>query len=116
MRKIVNKFLLAGDKFIPEWHLRQPGFTYSACRLFNKHHEKIQKFREQGDLNHIYKNLLNKPYFPHDAAYSDSEDLVKRTISDKILKNRAPEIAGNPKYNGYQRGVASMVYEFFEKN
>ena len=54
MNKIVNKFLLAGDKFIPELHLRQPGFNYSACRPFTKHHERIQKFRKAGNLKHIY--------------------------------------------------------------
>ena len=57
--KIVNKFLLAVDKFMPELHLRQPRFTYSACGLFTKHHERIKKFRATIDLKHINSNELN---------------------------------------------------------
>ena len=49
MNEIVNKFLLAGDKFMPEMHLKQPGFTYSACGRFTKNKERIQKFKEAGD-------------------------------------------------------------------
>ena len=71
MSKIVNKFLLAGDKFMPELHLRQPGFTFSAYRPFTKHRERIKKFRETGNLNHIYKNEVDKAYFAHYAAYCD---------------------------------------------
>ena len=76
---------------------------------------KIQKFKETGDTNYIYKNELDKACFAHDAAYSDSKDLMKRTVADKILKNRAFSIAKDPKYDGYQRGLASMVYNFFDK-
>ena len=68
MNKIVNKFLLAGDKFIPELYLGQPGFTYSACGPFAKHREGIQKFRETSDLKHLYKNELDKVCFAHDVA------------------------------------------------
>ena len=75
--------------------LREPGITYSACRQFTKHHEQIQSFKETGDLKFICKNELDKVCFPHDTAYSDSKDLVKRTISNKILKDRAYEIAIN---------------------
>ena len=71
MNKIANKFLLAGDKFILELHLRQPGFTYSACGPFTKCHERIQKFRETADLNYIYNHELAKACFVHDAAYSE---------------------------------------------
>ena len=115
MNNLIKKFLLAGDKFMPEMHLRQPQFTYSACGPFTKHKQKIQKFKETGDTNYIYKNELDKACFAHDAAYSDSEDLTKRTVADKILKNRAFNIAKDPKYDGYQRGLASMVYIFFDK-
>ena len=59
-------------------------------------------------------NELDKACFTHDAAYSDSKDLTKRTAADKILKNRAFNIAKDPKYDGYQRGLASMVYKFFD--
>ena len=112
---IINKFLLAGDKFMPEMHLRQPQFTYSACGPFIKHKQRIQKFKETGDTNYIYKNELDKVCFAHDAAYSDSKDLTKRTVADKILRNRAFNIAKDQKYDGYQRGLASMVYKFFDK-
>ena len=61
----------------------------------------------------MYKNELDKAYFVHDAAYSDSKDLTKRTIANKNLENRAFDIAKDPKYDGYQRGLASMVYKFF---
>ena len=115
MNNIINKFLLAGDKFMPEMHLRQPQFTYSACGPFTKHKQRIQKFKETGDTNYIYKNELDKAWFAHDAAYSDSKDLTKRTVAEKILKKRAFNIAKDQKYDGYQRGLASMVYKFFDK-
>ena len=114
MNNIINKFLLAGEKFMPEMHLRQPQFTYSACGPFTKHKQRIQKFKEAGDTNYIYKNELDKVCFARVAAYSDSKDLTKRTAADKILRNRAFNIAKDPKYDGYQRGLASMVYNFFD--
>ena len=77
MNQIVNKFLLAADKFMPEMHLRQPGFTYSACGPFTKHKQRIQKFMQAGDTNFIYKNELDKACFKHDATYFDSTDLAK---------------------------------------
>ena len=114
MNNAINKFLLAGDKFMPEIHLRQPQFTYSTCGPFTKHKQRIQKFKKTGDTNYVYKNELDKACFVHDAAYSNSKDLTKRTVADKILKNKAFDIAKNPKYDGYQRGLVSMVYKFFE--
>ena len=71
---------------MPEVHLKQPGFNYSACGSFTKHHERIQKFRETDNLKHLYRNELDKAFFAHDAAYSESKDLAKRTISDNISK------------------------------
>ena len=115
MNEIVNKFLLAGDKFMPEMHLKQPGFTYSACGPFTKNKERIQKFKETGDTSYIYKNELDKACFQHDMAYGDFKDLAKRTASDKVLGNKAFNIAKNPIYDGCQRGLASMVYKFFDK-
>ena len=115
MNNIINKFLLAGDKFMPEMHLQQLQFTYSACGPFTKHEQRIQKFKETGDTNYIYKNELVKACFAHDAAYSDSKDLTKRTVADKILRNRAFNIGKDQKYDGCQRGLASMVYKFFDK-
>ena len=107
MNEIINKFLLAGDKFMPEMYLRQPGSTYSACGPFTKNKEKIEKFMQTGNADFIYKNKLDKVCFQH--------DLVRRTQSDKILRNKAFKIASDPKYDGYQRGLASMVYKFFDK-
>ena len=115
MNEIVNKFLLAGDKFMPEMHLKQPGFTYSACGPLTKNKERIQKFKETGDTNYIYKNELDKTCLQHDMAYGDFKDLARRTTSDKVLRDKAFNIAKNPKYDGYQRGLASMVYKFFDK-
>ena len=115
MNNIINKFLSAGDNFMPEMHLRQPQFTYSACGPFTKHKQRIQEFIETGDTNYIYKNELDKACFAHDAAYSGSKDLTKRTVADKISRNRAFNIAKDKKYDGYQRGLASMVYNFFDK-
>ena len=89
MNNTINKLLLAGEKVMPEIHLRQPQFTYSACGPFTKHEQRFQKIRETGDTNYIYKNELDKACFVHDAAYSDSKDLTKRTAADKILKNKA---------------------------
>ena len=116
MNKIVNKFLLAGDEFMPEMHLKQPGFTYSACGPFTKNKERIQKFKKTGDTNYIYKNKLDKACFQHDMACGDFKDLARRKASDKILRDKAFNTAKNPKNDGYQRGLASIVYKFFDKN
>ena len=116
MNGIVNKFLLAGDKFMPEMHLKQLIFTYSACGPFTKNKERIQKFKETRDTSYICKNELDRAFFQHDMAYGDFKDLKRRTGSDKILRDKALNIAKSPKYDGYQRGIASMVYKFFDKN
>ena len=115
MGQIIITFLLGEDTCMPEMHLRQIQFTYSACGSFTKYKRRIQKFKETGDTNYVYKNELDKACFAHDAAYSDSKDLTKKTIVDKILKNKAFNISKDPKYDGYQRGLASMVYRFFDK-
>ena len=115
MNEIVNKFLLAGDKFMPEMHLKQPGFTYSACGPFTKNKERIQKFKETGDTSCIYKNELDKACFQHDTADEDFKDLARIIVSDKFLRDKAFNIAKNLKYDGYQRELASMVYKFFNK-
>ena len=112
MSDIINKFLLAGDKFMPEIHLKQPQFTYSACGPFTKNKERIQKFNETGDLRYIYRNELDKACFQHDMAYGD---LAKRIAAYKFLRDKAFNISKDPKYDGYQRGLASMVYKFFDK-
>ena len=115
MNEIVNKFLLAGDKFMPEMHLKQPGFTYRNCRPFTKNKERIQKFKETEDTSYIYKNEPDKACFQHDMAYRDFKNLARRTASDKLLRDKAFDIAKNPKHDRYQRGLASMVYKYFDK-
>ena len=115
MNEIVNKFLLAVDKFMPEMHLKQPGFTYNACGPFARNNERIEKFMQTGNKDFIYKNELDKACFQHDMAYGKSKDLAKRTQSDKVLRDKAFKIASDPKYNGYQRRPVSMVYKFFDK-
>ena len=99
MNDIINKFLLTEDKFMPEMHLKQPGFTYSACGPFTKN-------EETGDTNYIYRNDLDKACFQHDMAYTKYKDLTKRIQYVRIQNEYN-------KYDGYQRGLASMVYKFF---
>ena len=96
-------------------HLKQPGFSYSACGPFTKNKEGIQRFEETGDTNCIYRNELDKACFQHDMAYGDFKDLKRRRLSDKVLKDKAFDIAKNHKFDGFQRGLASMVYNVFDK-
>ena len=107
---------MAGDKFMPKMHLRDPVVgNYSACGPFTKHKQIIQKFIETGDTNYFYKNDLDKACFQPDMAYGDFKDLKRSTQSDKVLKDKAFETARNPKYNGYERSLASMVFKFSNK-
>ena len=115
MNNIINKFLLAGDKFMPEMHLRQPQFVYSACGTFTRHKERIKEFKRTGDTRYIYRNELDKACFQHDSAYAYHKDLINRTKPDKVLRDKAYDIASNPEYDDYQRGLTSMVYKFFDK-
>ena len=71
---------------MPEMHLKQPQFTYSACGSFTKNKKRIQKFKETGDSRCIYRNELDKACFQHDMAYADFKDLAKRTVADKVLR------------------------------
>ena len=100
---------------MPEMYLKEPGFTNSACGPFTKNKERNQKFKETGDTNYIYKNELDKACFQHDMAYGDFKDLARRTASDKVLRDNTFNIAQNLKYDGYQRGLASVVYKFFDR-
>ena len=115
MNNIINNFLLAGDKLMPEMHLRQPRFVYSACGPFTRHQERIKEFKRTGDTRYIYRNELDKACFQHNSAYADHKDLINRTEADNVLRDKADDIANNPEYDGYQRGLASMVYKFFDK-
>ena len=115
MNKIVNKFLRASDKFMPELHFKQPGFTYSACSPFIRNKERIEMFIQTGNTDFIYRNELDKTWFQHDMAYRESKDLAKIPQLDKVLRNKAFKMASDRKYDGYQRGPVSMVYMFFDK-
>ena len=98
---------------MPKMHLNQPGFTCCACGPFTKNKET--KFMQTGNANFIYKNELDKPCFQHDMAYGKSKVITKRTHSDNVLKYKTFKTESDPKYDSYQRGLASMVYEFFDK-
>ena len=116
MNNIINKFLLTADKFMPETHLKDLKVgTYSACGRFTRHKDRINKFIQTGNTNCIYKNELYKACFAQDTAYNDFKDIKNRTAADKILRDKAYEIAKYPKYYGSQRGLASMAYKCFDK-
>ena len=115
MNEIVNTLLLVGDKFMLEIHLRQPGFAYSASGPFTENKERIEKFMQTGNTDFIYKKELDKACFQQDMAYGKSKDLVKRIRSNKVLKDKAFKIVSNLNHNGYHRGLALMVYQFFDK-
>ena len=88
---------------------------YSAGDLFAKHTKRIQNFMQDGKLNHIFKNNLDKACFQHDMAYNKFKDLEKRTQSDVVLKNKSFKIAADRSKNGYERALAGMVFRFFDK-
>ena len=100
---------------MPEMRLKQPGFTYSACGNFTKNKERIEKFMQAGNTYFIYRNELNKAYFQHDMAYDKSKDLTKRTQTYKVFRDKTFKIASDSEYDGYQKGLVSMVYKFFDK-
>ena len=104
------------DEFMPEMHLRQSRFSYSACGSFTKNKQRIQKFKETGNSRYIYQNELDKVCFEYDMAYGNFKDLTRGAASDKILRDKALNIAKNWKYDGYQSRLASIVYKFFDKN
>ena len=114
INNVINKFLLVGDKFMPGMHLRQPKFAYSACGPFTRHKERIKEFKRTDDTCLLYRNELDQACFKHDAAYAKYKYVENRLISDQKLRNSAYDIASNPIYDGYQRGLASMVYKFFD--
>ena len=95
---------------MPESHLWQPRFTYSTCRKFPKYCEGIQTFKLV-----IYKNELHKACFTHDAVYAGSKNLSRRTVRDKVLKDRVYEISLYHKYGGYQKWSVSVGCKFFDK-
>ena len=100
---------------MPEMHLKQLGFTYSACGLFTKNKERIINFKETGELRYIYQNELDEACFQHDMAYGDFKDLNRRTAAETVLRDKAFNITKNQKYESYKLELASMVCNFFDK-
>ena len=101
MNERVNMFLLVGDKFMPEVHLKQPGFTYSACDLFTKSKEKLKGSRKQ-EIQILFTKMILIKLFSAFMVFGKYKDLNERTQSDKVLRDKAFEIANDPKYDGYQ--------------
>ena len=113
---VINRFLLTDDKFMPEMHLWDPKVKkYSAYGPFMRHQQRINQFMIDGKLSHIANNKLDAACFQHGSAYNKYKDSVNRRQSDMALKNKALKIATDPKVNGYQRGLAAMVYRFFNE-
>ena len=115
MNEIVNQFLQAGDKSMPKMHLKQPGFTYGACVPFPPKKERIKKIMQTGNTDFIYRNELDKVCFQNYMAYCKSKGLARRTQSGKVFRDKAFKIESDPKYDGHQRGLASMISKIFEK-
>ena len=97
-------------------HLRQPGFTCSACRPFTENKERIQKINETGDFRYIHQNELDEACFKNNIVFGDFKDLPRRAASDKLLRDKMFRTAKYPKYDGYQRGIASVVYNLLIKS
>ena len=98
---------------MPKMNLKQPGFTQNTCGPFTKNKERIKNFKETGDSRYIYQNELDKACFRHDKAHGDFKDLNRRTAANRVLCDKAFNNAKTPKYDGYQRGLVSVVYRFF---
>ena len=111
----MNKFLLAGDEFMPEMPLRQPKFSDSTCGLFGKNKERIKKLRKTGDSTYSFQKELDKSCFQHDMSYGNFTDLPRKAAADKFLCDKAFNIAKNYRYDVYQRGLASMVNKILDK-
>ena len=109
----MNTFLLAGDIFIPEMHLKQPGITYCDCGAITKIKERIEKFMETANTGFICRNELDKTCFRHDIAYGKSQNLVKRTQSDKVLKDETFKFAF--KIRWLSKGISFNGLQVFDK-
>ena len=109
-------YVVLKNKNLSETHLKDLKVgTYSAYGPFTRNKDRTNKFLKTGDTDYIYKNELDKACFAHDAVYRDFKDIKNRAAADKILRDKAYEIAKDLKYYGSQRGLASMVYKFFDK-
>ena len=115
MNEIINKFVLAGENCMSQMHLKQPGFTYSTYGPFTKNKEKNKKLKEIGDISTKINLIRHAFSMTGMMTYRDFKDLARRTASDKVLRGKALNIAKNPKYDGYQRGLASVIYKCFDR-
>ena len=103
---MIKKLLLVGDKPMPEMYSRQPRLTYIACGTFAKNKENIKKKKKKLRRSiYIYQDKLDKACFQHDVSYGDFKDLLRRTVSNKELADKAFNIAKTPKIDGYQRDL-----------
>ena len=100
MDEKVNKILLAGDKIMPQMHMRHSEFIYNVCGPFTRNKEIIQKLKETGDSRHIYQIEPDKACFQRGMAYGDFKDLSKRTAVSKALGDTAVNIIKNLRYDG----------------
>ena len=100
-----------------DWNAFGTAWIYIKCwwTIYKRSKKEHKKIKKAGDSRYIYQNELDKACFQHDMAYGDLEDLTRRTASDKILRDKAFNIVQNSKYDGYQRDLVSMVYNFFDK-
>ena len=115
MNEIVNTFLLAGEKIVPEMHVKQSVLTYSACGPFTKNKKKIDKIMQSRNTDFIYWNELDKACFQHDMAYGKSKDLAKRTQSDKVLRNKVFKIVSDAKYDDSNELHQQIITKFKEE-
>ena len=113
MNEIMDKFLLHGNKFTPEVHLRQPEFTYSACWSFTKNKKRIQESKLTGNLRYTYQIESDKSRFRYGMTFEDFHDFPRKATSAKILCEKTFNITKNLKYYGYHHRVTSVVYKFF---
>ena len=113
MIAIVNELLLQGDEFMAGMHLKQVKFTYSSCDTLTGKKKRIKKLKETGDSRYIYQNEPDKTCFKHGMAYGNFNDLNRRTVADKVSRDKQFNIAKNSKYDAYQIGLGSTVYRFF---
>ena len=104
INEILNRFLLVGDKFLPEMHLKQYSFIYSAGGPFTKNNERIGKFMQTENADNIYKNDPDKTCFQYYMAYGKYR-FEKKNIIRQNFKRQSFRIATNAKYDGYQRGL-----------
>ena len=115
LRTTLSNIPLVGDKFMPEMHLKQPGFTYGACGPFTKGKERIQKIVQIDDRNYIYKNDLEKACFQHHTTHRKYNGLTQRTASDEVLRDKGFNITKNSQNDRYKEALLLWFIIFLIK-